>query len=121
MTDPPCGAASEQVRAHLQRVLASPEFDASGRNRRFLAHVVEEALAGRSARIKAYIIATEVFGRGMDFDPQADPIVRIEAGRLRRSLERYYLRSCPLAWCRSAVSISGGVPGQAATPGSLGG
>lgn len=79
------------VRAELQRILKSPHFDASERNRRFLEHVVEEALAGRAERIKAYVIATTVFGRDESFDPQLDSIVRIEAGRLRRSLERYYL------------------------------
>lgn len=79
------------VRAELARILASPRFDASERNRHFLSHVVEEALAGRADRVKAYTIATEVFGRDATFDPQLDSIVRIEAGRLRRSLERYYL------------------------------
>lgn len=79
------------VRAELGRILGSPNFDASERNRAFLAHVVEEALAGRTERIKAYTIATEVFGRDPKFDPQLDSIVRIEAGRLRRALERYYL------------------------------
>ncbi len=54
---------------------------------------MEEALAGRAERIKAYSIATAVFGRSADFDPQMDPIVRIEAVRLRRAIERYYLRS----------------------------
>ena len=43
--------------------------------------VVEQALAGRAGRIKAYTIATEVFGRDPKFDPQLDSIVRIEAGR----------------------------------------
>ena len=45
------------------RILASPSFDASERNRSFLTYVVEEALAGRAERIKAYTIATAVFGR----------------------------------------------------------
>jgi adenylate cyclase len=83
--------STDAVRAELARILGSPHFDASERNRNFLAHVVEEALAGQSERIKAYTIATEVFGRDPKFDPQLDSIVRIEAGRLRRSLERYYL------------------------------
>lgn len=83
--------SAEAVRAELRRILASPCFDASERNRSFLTFVVEEALAGRSDRIKAYSIATGVFGRELTFDPQLDSIVRIEAGRLRRSLERYYL------------------------------
>jgi TolB-like protein/tetratricopeptide (TPR) repeat protein len=83
--------SSEAVRAELNRILDSPQFDASERNRAFLAYVVEETLAGRPDRIKAYTIATAVFGRDSTFDPQLDSIVRIEAGRLRRSLEHYYL------------------------------
>jgi TolB-like protein len=79
------------VRSQLRRILASPGFDASKRNRLFLEYVVEETLEGRADRVKAYAIATSVFGRDAGFDPQLDSIVRIEAGRLRRSLERYYL------------------------------
>ena len=52
---------------------------------------MDETLAGRGARIKAYCIGTVVFGRPESFDPQKDPIVRIEAARLRRDLEHYYL------------------------------
>ena len=63
------------------------------RGRNFLSYVVSEELSGRGHRIKAYSIAVEVFGRETSFDPQIDPIVRIEAGHLRRSLERYYLTS----------------------------
>ena len=81
----------DEVRAFLQKLLASGEFNASERNRRFLSYVVEETLGGRGSRIKAYNIALAAFDRGKDFDPLADPIVRIEAGRLRRSLEHYYL------------------------------
>ncbi len=82
---------AELCRAQLARVLASPDFDATDRDRRFLSHVVEESLAGRADRIKAYTIALEVFGRDASFDPQTDPIVRVEAGHLRRALDRYYL------------------------------
>jgi TolB-like protein len=79
------------VRAAVQRILASPDLVATNRLRQFLNYIVEEALAGRADRIKAYTIATSVFGRNESFDPQVDSIVRIEAGRLRRALERYYL------------------------------
>jgi TolB-like protein len=82
---------AEDCRAQLHRILNSPDFEATDREHRFLSHVVEETLSGRSGRIKAYSIAVEVFGRDVSFDPQTDPIVRIEAGHLRRSLERYYL------------------------------
>ena len=85
-----CASAAE-CRAQLERVLDSADFDATEREHRFLRHVVEETLSGRGDRIKAYSIAVEVFGRDVSFDPQSDPIVRIEAGHLRRALERYYL------------------------------
>jgi adenylate cyclase len=85
------GLSSESIREELGKILDSEAFDASRRNRLFLKYAVEETLAGRSDRIKAYTIATVVFGRDASFDPQLDSIVRIEAGRLRRSLERYYL------------------------------
>ncbi|WP_353646543.1 hypothetical protein [Mesorhizobium sp. WSM2239] len=81
---------AEDCRAQLHRILNSAEFEATDREHRFLSHVVEETLSGRGGRIKAYSIAVEVFGRDASFDPQSDPIVRIEAGHLRRSLERYY-------------------------------
>jgi TolB-like protein len=81
----------EYCRAQLARILSSADFAAADRKHRFLSYVVDEALAGRSSRIKAYSIAVEVFGRDASFDPQTDPIVRVEAGHLRRALERYYL------------------------------
>lgn len=79
------------VRIQLDRLLRSPDLNLSARGRRFLQYIVDETLADRHDRIKAYAIATEVFGRNQNFDAQGDPLVRIEAGRLRRALERYYL------------------------------
>ena len=87
----PDSPSPEEVRAELRRVVESPQFDCSERNRRFLEYVVEETLSGRADRIKGYNIATTVFGRDVSFDPQLDPVVRMEARRLRRSLERFYL------------------------------
>ncbi len=102
--------SADAVRAELSRILASPHFDASERNRHFLTHVVEETLAGRTDRIKAYAIATEVFGRDPKFDPQLDSIVRIEAGRLRRSLERYYLTDGRTSTLRIDIPRGGYAP-----------
>ena len=82
---------SDLIQAELERIIASSAFDVSRRNRAFLRFIVEETLAGRGDRIKAYTIGTSVLERDETFDSQADPIVRIEASRLRRSLERYYL------------------------------
>ncbi|GMG83987.1 hypothetical protein LNKW23_32010 [Paralimibaculum aggregatum] len=91
MASPDPDTLSDRVRDGLERILASPDFEVTERNRRFLRYVVEETLEGRENRIKAYSIATCVFGRSAEFDPQIDPIVRIEARRLRRALEHYYL------------------------------
>ncbi|HUL79273.1 MAG TPA: hypothetical protein VL691_18560 [Vicinamibacteria bacterium] len=77
----------------LERILANGDFDASPRSRAFLRFIVTETLAGRPAGLTQAAIAIRVFGRREDFDPTVDPIVRIQAGRLRRSLERYYLLS----------------------------
>jgi len=81
----------DEIHEELERILASSEFHVPGRGRRFLEFVVEETLAGRSECLKAYTIAQEVFAREASFDAQNDPVVRIEAGRIRRALERYYL------------------------------
>jgi len=79
-----------EIRQHLARVVASAVFRDSLRLKHFLTFVVETTLAGSADRIKSYTIAIEALGRGSDFDPQADPIVRVEAGRLRRALAHYY-------------------------------
>ncbi len=89
--DPRSGLSHEAIHEELHRILMSPEFQATDRMRDFLRFVVEEALAGRADQLKGFTIATQVFGRGKNFDAAQDPIVRIQAGRLRRALERYYL------------------------------
>lgn len=89
----PAAVHREAVQRQLERILASVELKRASRLADFLAYVVEETLEGRQDRIKAYAIGIEVFGRDGSFDPQLDPVVRIEAGRLRRELEYYYLTS----------------------------
>ncbi|MFA5958122.1 hypothetical protein [Hyphomicrobium sp.] len=83
---------SEQraVRAQLDRIVNSALFHQSQRRRRFLEFLVVETLAGRGDRLKGYTIAVEVFDRPTSFDPVIDPIVRVEAGRLREKLRDYY-------------------------------
>jgi hypothetical protein len=81
----------EAVQASLDAVLACTELRLSERNRRFLAFVVSETVAGNAERIKAYSIGVDVFGRDDSFDPTTDPIVRIEATRIRTALAAYYI------------------------------
>lgn len=75
----------------LDRILSSAEFKNKLRLQRFLSYVVHETLVGNSSLIKGYTIGLEVFDKDESFDPQADAIVRVEAGRLRRLLEHYYV------------------------------
>ena len=81
----------EKIEEQLHRILDSLEFNAAQQQRKFFKFVVKETLAGRENEIKGYTIATCVFGRGADFDQNSDPIVSVQANRLRRALERYYL------------------------------
>ncbi|MEP2029092.1 MAG: hypothetical protein ABJI96_10360 [Paracoccaceae bacterium] len=81
----------ESVRTALSQVIGSAEFRASEKRTAFLEYVVQKALSDETETIKAYNIGIDIFGRGEDFDPQSDPVVRVEAGRLRRDLEHYYL------------------------------
>jgi TolB-like protein len=82
-----------EIQQQLKRVLDSPDFDATRQQRAFLNFVVSETLSGNSHDIKGFTVATKVFGRDENFDQAIDPIVSIQANKLRRSLERYYLLS----------------------------
>ena len=82
--------SADEVRAELERIVASEPFRPSAQLQAFLRFVVEATLKGEAERIRAFTIAVEAFGRAEDFDPQSDPIVRVEAARLRRAIELYY-------------------------------
>ena len=84
-------AQAGPIRAQLERVLRSPDFVRAERACAFLRFIVEETLEGRADHIKAFTVALGVFERDETFDPGTDTIVRVEAGALRRRLERYYL------------------------------
>lgn len=98
------------VRGHLARILAHPEFTASPQLAAFLAYVVERRLEGAEDRIKAYSIATEALGRPASFDPQSDPIVRVQARRLRQALQSYYLAADPGDPLRITLPVGSYVP-----------
>jgi hypothetical protein len=80
----------EAIREQLRAILAGRQFATAARARRFLTYVVEQTLAGHSDSIKELVLGIEVFDRPSDFDPKIDPIVRVEAGKLRKRLEEYY-------------------------------
>lgn len=78
------------VLAAVQRIVGSKGFRQVDRLRKLLSYVVEETLGGRAENLKEYTIAVEVFGKPEDFDPRMDPLVRVQARRLRMRLAEYY-------------------------------
>ena len=79
------------VRAQIDRVLASRQFARAEKLGRFLRFVTEETLEGRAASVKESVIGLAVFGRSpTSYDPGINPIVRVQAGRLRAKLLEYY-------------------------------
>ena len=68
-------------------------FKDSDRLVRFLTFVVEETLQGRGVRLKESVVGVQVFDRSADYDPKEDPIVRVQARRLRTKLDAYYAAS----------------------------
>src|SRR5215475_10400224 len=74
----------------LNRILASRAFRQADRLKRFLTYIVEETIAGRGERLKEFAVGMEVFGKDDSFDPRNDPIVRVQARRLRAQLALYY-------------------------------
>jgi TolB-like protein/tetratricopeptide (TPR) repeat protein len=78
------------VREELDRILTSAGFRQSESLQRMLRFVVEATLEGRQHQLKERTIGTDVFGRGDDFDPRLDAIVRVQARKLRGKLSEYY-------------------------------
>ena len=87
------GPSHEAVLSALERLLAWPELARSPQLASFLQYIVRRTLEGQEQSIKAYSIAVDVFGRPANFDPQSDPIVRVQARRLRALLNDYYAQS----------------------------
>ncbi len=78
------------MQGQLERILASATFRPVDRLKRFLKFVVQETIAGRGDQLKEYVIGVHVFDKEQSFDPRADPIVRVQARRLRARVVRYY-------------------------------
>ncbi len=86
----PSPLSAESVRTQLRKILSSRAFVRSERLARFLAFTVEQSLAGRRDDLKEFVIGVEVFDKNEKYDPRMDPIVRVEARRLREKLRKYY-------------------------------
>lgn len=80
----------ETIRTCLLRIHAHALFSQAVRQQSLLQFIVDEALAGRAHLLKGYTLGVGVFGKGADFDPLTDSIVRVEVARLRSKLVEYY-------------------------------
>ena len=79
-----------EKREELHRLLQSKYFANSPKKSRFLEFVAEQTFLGNGEKLNEYLIGVEVYERGPDFDPQSDPIVRVQAHDIRRALKHYY-------------------------------
>ena len=78
------------IRGQLDRILASGGFKEAGRIGPLLQYLVETTLSGQAQTIKESVLGVDVFQRPADYDPRTDPIVRVDARRLRSRLDEYY-------------------------------
>jgi hypothetical protein len=79
-----------EKREELRRILKSRHFASAPKKSRFLEFVCEQTMLGNGEKLNEYLIGVEVYGRGPDFNPQEDPIVRVQAHEMRHSLKSYY-------------------------------
>ena len=86
------------IRAELQRILSSPVFANQESLQQFLRFVVEQTLEGQASGLKERTIGVEALGRRLDYDPKVDPIVRVQARRLREKLAEYYQSETAAGW-----------------------
>ena len=84
------GIPPDVVKQELDRVLQRKAFRGAEGLSRLLRFVVERSLEGDAESLKEYVLGSQALDRGAGFDPQADPIVRVQAGRLRSKLQDYY-------------------------------
>ena len=83
---------AEEIRSAVEHIVAGPGFRRLPHLVAFLHFLVEAVLCGRADHIKSYTIGVEALKRGERFDPQRDPIVRVEAARLRKALANSFAR-----------------------------
>jgi hypothetical protein len=74
----------------LDNILASPPFRNSSRSKQFLSYVVHHRLDGHDELLKERSIGADLFHRPADYATGDDPVVRVQAGEVRRRLEQYY-------------------------------
>ena len=94
-------AEKAAILGELRNVLTSQPFRNSPRSKQFLSYVVQHKLEGRDELLKERTIGTDLFQRKPDYATADDSVVRVQAGEVRRRLERY----CHTALGTSPVCI----------------
>src|SRR5579871_3392643 len=100
----------DRILGCLDNVLASEEFSSSQQLSLFLRHIVENTAHGTDTSLKESAIGVAVFNRRAAYDPKLDPIVRVEARRLRLRLDDYYRRTGWVDPVRICLPKGGYVP-----------
>jgi hypothetical protein len=87
---PTDGAEKEAVLRELESILNSQFFRTSNRSKQFLAYVVQHKLEGNHEPLKERTIGAKLFQRPAGYSTGDDPVVRVQAGEVRRRLEQYH-------------------------------
>jgi len=90
MAPPVVSPSEREVRDQIERIVSSAAFRPADRLKHFITFVASQVLQGKGDNLKEYAVGVQVFGRESSFDPRTDPVVRVQARRLRARLERYY-------------------------------
>lgn len=96
---------SSDIQDELGRVLESRCFRSRKSAKKFLSYIVEKTIDGHGKDINQYSIATEGLGKEPDFDASSNPLIRVQAGRLRKQLEEYYAGEGRESMCRIMLPI----------------
>src|SRR5271170_7789447 len=87
---PPDGPQKEAILRELESILSSPFFRTSNRSKQFLSYVVQHTLEGSHEPLKERTIGAKLFQRPAGYSTGDDPVVRVQAGEVRRRLEQYH-------------------------------
>jgi hypothetical protein len=79
-----------EILRELDAILNSPVFQPSKRCQQFLSYVVQHRLEGNDERLKERTIGVDLFQRPAGYATGDDPVVRVQAGEVRRRLDQYY-------------------------------
>ncbi|MBL8203700.1 MAG: hypothetical protein JNM09_05675 [Blastocatellia bacterium] len=102
--------SAEEIRHALTTIVQSKYFAHAPKKQKFLQCICEYHLQGRATNLNEYLIGCEVFDKGPNYHPSADPVVRVSAHDVRKKLEMYYQNEGRNDPIRMAIPIGTYVP-----------